>query len=143
MKSEIRKRLSANDVGDTGGHQAGILVPKDNSILSFFPILDAGKKNPRMTLVMYERSDRTRWEFNYIYYNNRFFGGTRNEYRLTCMTKYLRAINAKVDDELVFTLDENCSYEVDILRANRASSYTMDGETLVLGGGWTVVTSRK
>lgn len=143
MKSEIRKRLSANDVGATGGHQAGILVPKDKHILSFFPGLESSEKNPRMKLAMYERAGRTRWEFNFIYYNNKLFGGTRNEYRLTCMTQYLRAIDAKVDDELVFSRDENASFEVDILRTNRASRYTMDGETLILGGGWTVVTSRK
>lgn len=143
MISEIRKKLSANDVGATKTHQAGILVPKDTYILSFFPELDRTEKNPRMTLVMYERSNRARWEFNFIYYNNRFFGGTRNEFRLTCMTGYLRAIDAKIDDELVFTLDENSSFEVDICRANRVNSYTMDGDTLVLGGGWIVVTSGK
>jgi hypothetical protein len=143
MKSEIRKRLSANDVGATGGHQAGILVPRDIHILSFFPELDGSVKNPRMPLVVYERSNRARWNFNFIYYNNKFFNGTRNEYRLTCMTQYLRAIDAKVDDELVFSRDENASFEVDIRRVNRPSSYTMDGDTLVLGGGWTVVTSHK
>lgn len=143
MISEIRKKLSANDIGATKSHQAGILVPKDAQILSFFPLLDRTEKNPRMTLVMYERSNRTRWEFNFIYYNNKFFGGTRNEFRLTCMTGYLRAIDAKIDDDLVFTLDENSSFEVDIVRANRISSYTMDGDTLVLGGGWTVVTFGK
>ena len=141
MISEIRKKLSANDIGATQSHQAGILVPKDTDILSFFPVLDRTEKNPRMTLVMHERSNQTRWEFNFIYYNNKFFGGTRNEFRLTCMTAYLRAINAKIDDELAFTLDENSSFEVDIVRANRPSSYTIDGDTLVLGGGWTVVTS--
>jgi hypothetical protein len=143
MKSEIRKRLSLNDVGANGTHQAGILVPKDPHILSFFPVLDGSERNPRMTLVVYEKADRTRWTFNFIYYNNKLVGGTRNEYRLTCMTQYLRAINAKVDDELVFSRDENDSIEVEILRANRASSFTMDGETLVLSGAWTVVTSRK
>ena len=143
MKMEIRKKLSANDIGSTGGHQAGILVPKDQHILSFFPKLDGSVKNPRMTLVVYDRTARTRWEFNFIYYNNRLFGGTRNEYRLTCMTQYLRAIDAKVSDELVFSRDENASFEVDIHRASRASTYTMDGETMVLGRGWTLVTSRK
>jgi Restriction endonuclease EcoRII, N-terminal len=143
MSSKIRKKLSANDVGATKAHQAGILVPKDENVLSFFPQLDGTEKNPRMTLVMYERSNRARWEFNFIYYNNRLFGGTRNEYRLTCMTGFLKAIDAKVDDELIFSRDENASFEVDILRANRASSYKMDGDTLVLGGGWTVVSSVK
>ncbi len=89
MSRKISKKLSANDVGTTGAHQAGILVPKEKAILSFFPSLDPSVKNPRMTLVVRELKDGTRWEFNFIYYNNRLFGGTRNEYRLTCMTQYL------------------------------------------------------
>ena len=142
METEIRKKLSANDVGITGGHQAGILVPKERQILSFFPVLDGKLKNPRMTLVMFEQTNRARWEFNFIYYNNKLFGGTRNEYRLTCMTQYLRAIDARVGDELAFCRDENASYEVKIVRANHTGSFTMDGDTLVLGGGWTVVKNR-
>ena len=90
--AQITKTLSANDVGETGGHQAGILVPKEREILSFFPSLNPRDKNPRVTLVFREPDGITRWDFNFIYYNNRFFGGTRNEYRLTCMTKYFRAL---------------------------------------------------
>jgi len=41
------KILSANDTGLTGGHQAGILVPKgDRELLAFFPALDPGLENP-------------------------------------------------------------------------------------------------
>jgi hypothetical protein len=138
--AEVRKRLSANDVGITGGHQAGILVPKEKTILSFFPALDKSVKNPRMKLVVFEQEARERWEFNFIYYNNRLFGeGTRNEYRLTCMTKFLRAVDAKVDDVLVFSRDENASFEVNIVRSNPASSLDLDSDTLVLSGGWSVI----
>ncbi|RDK09131.1 EcoRII N-terminal effector-binding domain-containing protein [Cupriavidus lacunae] len=147
MTTEIRKKLSANDVGATGGHQAGILVPKEEQILSFFPTLDKTVKNPRMKLVVFERESRERWEFNFIYYNNKLFKegagkGTRNEYRITGMTKFMRAIDAKVDDVLVFSRDENASFEVDIVRSNASFSLQMDGDTLVLGGGWTVIPSR-
>ena len=139
---EIRKKLSTNDVGANGSHQAGILVPKEERVLSFFPVLDKTIKNPRMVLVMFERESRERWEFNFIYYNNKLFHeGTRNEYRLTGMTKFLRAIDAKVGDELVFSRDENASFEVDIIRSNTLPCLTMDGDTLVLGGGWTVIQS--
>jgi Restriction endonuclease EcoRII, N-terminal len=142
VTAEVRKRLSANDVGTTGGHQAGILVPKEERILSFFPSLEKTVRNPRMKLVVFERQSRERWEFNFIYYNNKLFGeGTRNEYRLTGMTGFMRAIDAKVDDALVFSRDENASLEVDIIRSNASSSLKMDGDTLVLGGGWTVIHS--
>ena len=135
MNAEIRKKLSANDVGDTGGHQAGILVPKEPSVLSFFPVLDPSTKNPRMILVMREQSNGTRWEFNFIYYNSRRFGGTRNEYRLTCMTAYLKSVNAKPADELVFAKDDNLSFEVSIKRAKDLDPHP-DSGVLVLSGGW-------
>ena len=142
MRQEIRKVLSANDVGETGAHQAGILVPKAEQILAFFPDLDPSVKNPRVTLAMREKSDSTRWDFNFIYYNNRLFGGTRNEYRLTCMTQYLRSINAHVGDELVFSVDENSSYVLDLVRASRSTALVNEDGVLVLSGGWTVINTR-
>jgi len=139
MSTKISKKLSANDVGTTGGHQAGILVPKDKAILSFFPSLDAKVKNPRMTLVVRESKDGTRWKFNFIYYNNKLFGGTRNEYRLTCMTQYLRAIDSRVGDDLVFSKDENGSIHVDCVRAEGRKATMNDQGVLVLGGGWKII----
>ena len=100
----ISEILSANDIGLTGGHQAGIHVPKSNDILSFFPSLDVKQKNPRYILNFID-DDEKRWELAFIYYNNKFFGGTRNEYRLTRMTKYINSNNLKVGDELILV---NC-----------------------------------
>lgn len=102
----ISKILSPNDIGLTGGHQAGILVPKDPDILSFFPKLNAKLKNPRYLITFIDEVEQ-RWEFAFIYYNNRFFGGTRNEYRLTRMTKYINSNNLKVGDELILINDED------------------------------------
>src|SRR5690349_3215959 len=96
----IIKELSANDTGDTGGHQAGILVPKEPRILSFFPQLDGTTKNPRHHLIFHD-DDGGRWEFAFIYYNNRYFDGTRNEYRLTRMTPYLRGNGLKPGDHVI------------------------------------------
>lgn len=135
--AQITKILSANDVGDTGAHQAGILVPKVPEILSFFPLLNSKEKNPRVTLVFREEDGITRWDFNFIYYNNRLFGGTRNEYRLTCMTKYLRARNASVGDLVLMSKDADGRLTVDLKRAN-APATTQD-DVLVLSGGWKVI----
>ena len=135
--TQITKTLSANDVGETGGHQAGILVPKDLEILSFFPVLNSKEKNPRVTLVFREEDGITRWDFNFIYYNNRFFGGTRNEYRLTCMTQYLRARNAKVGDHVVLSKCSEGRHTVELKRANVAAM--MQDDVLVLSGGWKVI----
>lgn len=96
----IEKTLSANDIGTTGGHQAGILVPKSGRVLPFFPSLDSKLKNPRAVLDVIDDAGRE-WTFSFIYYNNRFFGGTRNEYRLTGMTAFLREFNLKAGDVVV------------------------------------------
>lgn len=142
ITAEIRKKLSANDVGETGTHQAGILVPKEESILSFFPTLDRNNKNPRITLTMREKIDRARWDFNFIYYNNRLFGGTRNEFRLTCMTRYLRQSGAKAGDDLVFSRDEDSSYTVDLIRETAAKNSASGEGILILSGGWKIINVR-
>lgn len=135
--AQITKTLSANDVGETGGHQAGILVPKEREILSFFPALNHREKNPRVTLAFREPDGITRWDFNFIYYNNRFFGGTRNEYRLTCMTKYFRARNAEVGDLVVMSKDAEGRLQVELKRSNLPE--VTEDDVLVLSGGWKVI----
>lgn len=97
----IEKVLSANDTGETGGHQAGILVPKEPRILGFFPSLNAHIKNPRAVLDIFDDTGHE-WSFSFIYYNNRFFGGTRNEYRITGMTAFFREFNLRAGDTLIF-----------------------------------------
>jgi hypothetical protein len=130
----ISKVLSANDSGETGGHQAGILVPKDPELLAFFPTLDKTVKNPRVALVFREKSGDT-WQFWFIYYNNRFFGGTRNEYRLTHMTKFIRINSLKVGDEIVLTNNEDGTRSILFRRAN--SSITSG--KLKLSGQWKII----
>lgn len=97
----IIKVLSANDLGETGSHQAGMLIPKIDEILSFFPPFDGKTKNPS-TYISFTDDAGDKWNFRYIYYNNKFFGGTRNEYRLTRMTKFFRTKTLKVGDNLKF-----------------------------------------
>lgn len=135
--AQIAKTLSANDVGETGGHQAGILVPKEQNILSFFPSLNPKEKNPRVTLAFREKDGVTRWDFNFIYYNNRFFGGTRNEYRLTCMTRYLTARKAAVGDIVILSRDSEARLAIELKRANLPAMPQDD--VLVLSAGWKVI----
>lgn len=99
------KVLSANDTGATGGHQAGILVPKgEPALLAFFPPLDGSVQNPDAWIEAVDGSGRV-WRLRYIYYNNSLHApnGTRNEYRLTHLTRYLRGAGARAGDSLVFT----------------------------------------
>lgn len=97
------KTLSANDTGLTGGHQAGILVPKaDRELLAFFPHLDPARENPDAWIVVTDEDGEER-QLRYIYYNKKLHGtGTRDEYRITHLTKYLRDAGARPGDALVF-----------------------------------------
>lgn len=132
----ISKVLSANDTGDTGSHQAGILVPKKPEITSFFPVLGDSKKNPRHHLPFYDDSG-IRWEFVFIYYNNRFFGGTRNEFRLTRMTPFMRQNGLRSGDELILECDDKGKRYVRCKRF-RAGGAGRDG-VLRLGSKWKVL----
>jgi Restriction endonuclease EcoRII, N-terminal len=135
--STIIKTLSSNDLGLTGGHQAGILVPKARDVLSFFPKLGTNEKNPRVSLSFRDTDGVTVWPFVFIYYNNRHFGGTRNEFRLTWMTRYLRAKNAQVGDEVQFSRDEDGRLHV---ACRRVSPHVADDEVILkLSGGWKVI----
>ena len=112
----IEKTLSKNDTGETGGHQAGILVPKDPDILGFFPQLEAKIKNPRVPLDLLDDTGRE-WTFMFIYYNGKFFGGTRNEYRVTGMTAYLREFNLKAGDKVVLRRESPRTLRITFKRA--------------------------
>ena len=140
IERTISKILSANDSGETGGHQAGLLIPKQERILSFFPLLDASRLNPRVHLNFEDEAGRF-WEFAFIYYNNRFFGRTRNEYRLTRMTRYIREAGLVTGDEVVMHRDSGGSYSISYRRSNEQPvSANEAGETIIrLGAGWKVI----
>jgi hypothetical protein len=130
--SAITKILSRNDTGETGGHQAGILIPREERLLAFFPGLDGKSKNPRHELTFRDPSGQN-WIFAFIYYNNRFFGGTRNEYRLTRMTSFIRAHNLRLGDEVTLSRDAGNAYHVNYKRSKSAGG---DSKTLKLGTSW-------
>jgi len=134
MECRIAKILSANDTGETGAHQAGILVPKEPELLSFFPALDTGQYNPRVHLHFLDDGG-TFWEFAFIYYNNALFNGTRNEYRLTRMTKYIRQTRLVAGDELILSRDGD-RY---LVSHNRKQKRGHSGNVLKLGTGWRIV----
>lgn len=86
----VAKRLSGNDTGLTGGHQAGLYLPKKFFEMALPEIVTTEQLNPDIQFDCYFPSD------NYfvsnvraIYYNNRYFigdngeYGTRNEFRMT------------------------------------------------------------
>ena len=77
------KRLSANDTLASKAHQAGPYVPRD-FLFSVFPELRRQRaKNPDVWFELYVDSHGQHRNARAIWYNNKFFGGTRNEARLT------------------------------------------------------------
>ncbi len=133
----IRKVVSPNDVGSTATHQAGILIPKEQKLLRFFPTLDAELYNPRQSM-MFEDPGGQRWTFSFIYYNNKLHGqGTRNEYRLTGMTKFMRQAALKPGDSIVFTRTGD-DFRIRVQRAG-VEEIIEAPTRLVLLAGWMVI----
>lgn len=131
----ISKILSANDTGATGAHQAGMLIPKEPRILDFFPTLDPREYNPRC-LIVFSDEFRGKWEFSFIYYNNALFSGTRNEYRLTRMTKYIRDAKLDIGDEIILMRDISGGYSIKYRRKDQPA---LTNGVLKLGSGWRVI----
>ena len=81
----IIKRLSGNDTGLNGSHQVGVYYPKDFFGKAFPEICTTEKENPdtNISICYFPNDDTTIKDLRVIYYNNKFFGGTRNEFRIT------------------------------------------------------------
>ena len=119
MSKSFAKVLTKNDSGESGAHQGGICVPKKNSkLVQFFPPLDPSEENPSTWIHCTTESGEV-IKMRYVYYNNKIHKkGTRNEYRITYMTKFFKAYNAKSGDSVVFSkLDEEGCYKIEIQKA--------------------------
>ncbi len=123
------KTLSANDVGTTGGHMGGILVPKgDGELLAFLPPLDPNILNPSAWIEC-DTPDGTLLRLRFIYYNNRFHipRGTRNEYRITWLTKFLRNANAREGDAFeISRTDGQDRYRIRVIPVSKPESVEDD-----------------
>ena len=71
------KFLSANDTGATGGHQAGIYIPKTSIEILFSEPGQKGGNKDRWVKIKWQDAFVT--DTRFIYYGK----GTRNEYRIT------------------------------------------------------------
>ena len=136
----VAKTLTANDTGETCSHQAGLHIPKDKRILSFFPTLDSSVRNPRVFIVFTDASGQI-WEFAFIYYNNQLFGGTRNEYRLTRMTRFIRESGLISGDEVTLHRNAKGVYSISYRRATMPKTRRSEPRNLALqlGSGWKII----
>ena len=115
--TSFEKILSANDTGITGGHMGGILIPRtETGLIALFPKLDPAEYNPDVFLEFKSPNGATH-KLRFVYYNNKLHGkGTRNEYRLTYLTDFLRNSNSKAGDAFRITRDENGNYEMEVVK---------------------------
>ncbi len=139
----VKKTLTANDTGITGSHQAGILIPKKGGVLEFFPDLNENEKNPRASITFIDDSGNE-WRLNFIHYNNKLMdhNGTRNEYRLTGMTAYIKENRLKVGDSIILRRNDDGNHYISYSRiSDTKSAHTLDtGEIRIdLQHTWTVI----
>lgn len=128
MKESYAKVLTANDAGETGGHQGGICVPRNNrGLLDFFPKLDPGIVNPDAWIECID-PDGESWSMRYIYYNGKLHDtSTRNEYRITYMTKFFRKWGARKDCKVIFTAKKEAGvYRIRIVPPVTGGDYQTD-----------------
>lgn len=122
MIESALKRLSDNDVGTTNSHQAGFLIPKLFIKEGLFEKLSDQELNPRLRLKFLDLSDGSDIYLTYIYYNNKFFSGTRHEYRLTGLTRWIKNHGLRSGDTIQITRVAKYDYTIVIIMAERRPS---------------------
>jgi len=115
--TSFEKILSANDTGVTGGHMGGILIPKtETGLIAILPKLDPKEYNPSV-FISVKGPNGVLHKLRYVYYNNRLHKlGTRNEYRITYLTDFLRNSGAVAGDAFRITRDEDGRLEMKVVK---------------------------
>ena len=138
-EKKIYKVLSRNDTGETKSHQSGISIPKNVIAAGVLPPLGIDKLNPRSVLT-FEDVQGEKWEFQYVYYNDVFFGKEpkkgHNEYRLTCVLKFLRKHNIKSGDTIWFSLTDENIRRIGVEYNNLEETNNKKIKKIILGNGW-------
>jgi len=122
MIESALKRLSDNDVGKTNSHQAGFLIPKLFVKEGLFEKFTDEQLNPRLKLKFIDLTDNSEIYFTYIYYNNKFFGGTRHEYRLTGLTRWIKNHGLRSGDTMQISRINKFDYTIGIIKSERRPS---------------------
>jgi len=129
------KRLSENDVGATNSHQAGFFIPKLFVKEGLFESLNDSELNPRIKLKFTDLSDNSDIYLSYIYYNNKFFKGTRHEYRLTGLTRWIKNHGLKSGDSIQLTRIDKYDYTIQIIKEERRPRTLSEESWTALYGG--------
>jgi hypothetical protein len=123
QSTSFEKVLSANDTSATGAHMGGILIPKTEfGLIALFPKLDPKEYNPSVFINVFD-ANGTSHKLRYVYYNNKLHKkGTRNEYRLTHLTNYIRNFNAQPGDRFRISLIDDNRLEMMVIKQKSGAS---------------------
>lgn len=140
LTAKLFKVLSRNDTGETHSHQSGISIPKAVANSGIFPCLGTETLNPRTDIFFSDESGRE-WAFQYIYYNDAFFGKpakqAHNEYRLTCVKNYIQDNNIHSGDSIWFGIDEAGERYIGFVREENKNIAEENGATVIkLSSNW-------
>jgi hypothetical protein len=140
MVAKLYKTLSRNDTGETHSHQSGISIPASVAKSGIFPLLGIEKLNPRVP-IDFTDEDGKEWTFQYIYYNDQFFGKparqSHNEHRLTCVKDYISENGIHSGDRIWFGIDENNNRYIGFEREANPNITEVDGTTVIkLSANW-------
>lgn len=138
---KVCKILTRNDTGETNSHQSGITIPKEIANTDIFPKMGIDKPNPREEILFFDE-DNTLWKFQYIYYNDIFFGKDKklghNEHRLTRVKKYLKQNGIVAGDTIFFSIDAKGVRHVGIEK--KTNDEQDNNGVIKLGNGWKCIT---
>jgi hypothetical protein len=138
--AKLYKVLSRNDTGETNSHQSGISIPKSVAKSGIFPSLGKETLNPRTDIFFIDELGKE-WAFQYIYYNDAFFGKpakqAHNEYRLTCVKDYIKENNIHSGDSIWFGIDDAGERYIGFVRKENENIVNENGVTIIkLGSNW-------
>ena len=128
------KILSENDIGTNGSHQAGFLIPKLFVKGGLFEKLTDTEVNPRLRLKFVDLKDGSEIFLNYIYYNNKLFGGTRHEYRLTGLTRWIKSHGLIPGDSIQMSKIAAFDYTIEIIKKERQPKTLSEDSWIALYG---------
>lgn len=115
------KFLSANDTGETGGHQGGIYIPKNSVPLIFDTPGIKGQNKEEFNKIKWQDDFETDAHFKY------YGQGTRNEYRITGFGRNFPFLKPHYTGSLVVILKQkDSSYKGYVLETEDEIEYFLD-----------------
>lgn len=115
------KFLSANDTGETGGHQSGIYIPKNSISLIFDALGEKGQNKETFNKIKWQNDFETDAHFKY------YGQGTRNEYRITGFGRNFPFLKSEYTGSLLVILKQkNGEYKGYVLETEQDIEYFLD-----------------